>query len=410
MEPILRILRKTKSQYQTELSNLGSGVSLKGEYLGSAKKTLHTCRCGIEWSASPNCILRGVLCRECGAAKSASKQRKTSAAYCKELFAVNPAVVLLSIYKGHDTPVEHLCACGKTWVVRPADALRGKSCRACGLKRSSDHFRKSETAYIKELTDLRPSITLFGKFVGSKIPVNHKCSCGNIWKVRPNDVLRGVSCRNCGNEKISYSKGKTEEQYIADLRSANPGVTLSGNYAGSANPVYHLCVCGNKWRTRPDDALAGKRCLSCANKSFPVSFSGGHVKLLRSKPEEMAARRILREYSLKPLHLKSDLEGEVPIIPYFLNGKKHKFKPDFIAPSINTIFEVKDLNSFGLGRTFFSSTPAQMFERSKAKALATIKAGFACEFLIITKSGHRINLPDGWWRFTRGKLLGDLNL
>ena len=74
-------------------------------------------------------------------------------------------------------------------------------------------------------------IVMLDEYVRQTVKARFECSCGNVWEARPNNILSGKGCPECG--KISASKKmRLSEETVRD-RLAGKGITLISRYETS---------------------------------------------------------------------------------------------------------------------------------------------------------------------------------
>jgi len=55
--------------------------------------------------------------------------------------------------------------------------------------------RKTHEQYVAEVAIKYPDIEVIGEYINSSTKTAHKHkTCGNVWYVRPNSILRGCGC------------------------------------------------------------------------------------------------------------------------------------------------------------------------------------------------------------------------
>ncbi len=112
-------LKQTKSheKFCKELSIKQPNIEVLGTYEKSKIPLLLRCKvCGKQWKATPNSLLNGEGCPDCGLIKKAKKRMKTREEFELELFQANPDFQLISEYEGTTKQVKLKCKkCGYTW-------------------------------------------------------------------------------------------------------------------------------------------------------------------------------------------------------------------------------------------------------------------------------------------------------
>ena len=107
--------------------------------------------------------------------------------------------------------------CGHEWDARGYTLLAGHGCRKCYDKRNSDN-RKIPFAEIQQIIDNQNKQV---KIIGDYIDTKHKCTaqcgkCGHIWKVKPNDLMKGHACPECANTSVEKEFIKKIQRLYGD--------------------------------------------------------------------------------------------------------------------------------------------------------------------------------------------------
>jgi len=121
--------------------------------------------------------------------------------------------------------------------------------------------KKTTEEYKAELEIKNPKVTLLEEYFGSKFLVKFQCEdCGNIWKARPSDTLRGHGCPKCAGVMK-----KTHEQYLKELKAINSNINVLEDYINNNKKIAHKCqICGYIWSSAPTNTLRGEGCPKCA--------------------------------------------------------------------------------------------------------------------------------------------------
>lgn len=174
----------------------------------------------------------------------------TKAQYIQRLKDKNIEIKPTGIYINMGTKMEHICTCGNNFEISPRNVLNGNKC-GCGYKKLNKRQNYFEEDYILELKSKKIKVKPLEKFINKSTKINHKCVCGNIWKIVPKNILKGQSC-GC--------KFATNEQHKKELLNNNIKVELLGDYSYKHIPTEYLCTCGNKFTSKPSQVLKGYKC------------------------------------------------------------------------------------------------------------------------------------------------------
>lgn len=118
--------------------------------------------------------------------------------------------------------------------------------------------KKTHEEYVAELKEKNPTIIPIEKYVNSSSKSLHKCLvCGNEWKVKPAQLLRGHACPKCAKNILS------QEEFEKKIRDCN-GIDVLSEYKSSKEKVKCKCLkCGHVWEAAPNHLLEGHGCPNC---------------------------------------------------------------------------------------------------------------------------------------------------
>lgn len=192
--------KKTHEEYVEELKNINPNIEVIDMYVDYKTPILHRCKIhNIEWYINPANTLNGKSCQLCKGDKIKNSKRMSDDEYIKRLSVANPYVEIVGQYVNANTPVMHRCKIHNiTWMIRPADALKGKGCQKCHIERFSKSKSKTHAEYVAELETKNTNIEVIGTYVKAKTPITHRCKiCGNQWDASPDNILHGAGCPVC---------------------------------------------------------------------------------------------------------------------------------------------------------------------------------------------------------------------
>jgi hypothetical protein len=188
-------------------------------------------------------------------------KRKTDKQFKQEVFdLVGNEYTFLDTYVNTMTKirVKHN-KCGNTYEVTPDNFLHGNRCSYC-----AGNARKTDKQFKQEVFDLVGSeYTFLDKYVNSqtKLRVKHN-NCGNVYRVIPNNFLRGKRCSYCyGNTK------KTDKQFKQEVFDlvGNEYTFLDPYVSNETKIRVKHNKCGNVYKVIPTNFLRGKRCPFCTD-------------------------------------------------------------------------------------------------------------------------------------------------
>jgi predicted nucleic acid-binding Zn-ribbon protein len=110
---------------------------------------------------------------------------------------------------------------------------------------------------------------MLDEYVRQTVKARFKCGCGNVWAARPNNILSGKGCPECG--KISFSKKmRLSEETVRD-RLAAKGATLISKYETTQSIALFQCNEGHQWETTPNSVMTRTGCPHCYEKNHPLT-------------------------------------------------------------------------------------------------------------------------------------------
>ena len=132
-------------------------------------------------------------------------RKKSNDQFIEELKVKRPNVLALEQYEGKDTPILVKCnLCGREWKTTPRILLspsNGTGCRKCSdsIKGLS---KRSKEKIQNELDTKKIPIKIVGDYKGVRVKTESECLvCGYHWFPRPDKLLQGFGCPQCGGAK-----------------------------------------------------------------------------------------------------------------------------------------------------------------------------------------------------------------
>lgn len=123
------MVKKTTEQFVAEMKIINPLISVDGEYVNNKKKIqLHCLKCGHQWEATPNSVLRGGGCLKCS-----GLMQKTQDQFVSQMAQLYPNIIVIGEYKNNKIPVKcHCNICGNDFWQNPHSFLDAKSgCTFC---------------------------------------------------------------------------------------------------------------------------------------------------------------------------------------------------------------------------------------------------------------------------------------
>jgi len=155
---------------------------------------------------------------------------------------------------------------GEFWQT-PNMHLRGQGCVKCYHKRVGERCKKNEDVFKSEMNERYGDIYDFSKvkYKNNKTKVLVTCKKHGDFLIRPNDLVSGYGCPECGKEKIGLSSRKTRDEFIAEAKLIHDSKYdySKVEYKTSKEKVCIICpIHGEFWQT-PNHHLRGHGCPNC---------------------------------------------------------------------------------------------------------------------------------------------------
>lgn len=217
------------------------------------------------WYPTPHNLCQGYGCKKCGYERSAAKTRMSHNEFMSivsenNVHVKNGIVEIVGQFNGMDATIDCFCHIHQYhWSAKAIKIYIGQGCKYCGYESSAKKHTKSYEQVVKELQDLGTDIKIVGSYINEYTPVDCKCSLGHIWESKIINILQGVGCPYCSNERVLVGFNDawtTHPQICKYLKNPTDGYKYT---YGSTHKTDFIC---------PD-------CGSIIHKSFNyVTFNG----------------------------------------------------------------------------------------------------------------------------------------
>lgn len=242
-------------------------------------------------------------------------RRYTTSTFKKKLSMLfNGQYTMLGEYSGTFSKVLIKCnKCGNTSYMAPNQLIQGHGCSYCAHNRR--YTQKTATKEVREVSG--GAYSLVGTYKNNRTKTDIKCNiCGKTWGATLSNLKKGEGCPYCsGLHKYS------QEEFQSLINSTfNGRYLVTGTYINSDTPIDILCnKCGNQWKVRPYNILAGKGCPYC-----------------RSSKGEVLIKKYLDKNGIKYVQQKK-FEGLVD---------KEPLSYDFFLPDKRVLIEYQGIQHF----------------------------------------------------------------
>ncbi len=121
---------------------------------------------------------------------------------------------------------------------------------------------------------MHPDIEVLGTYVNNSTPIAFKCNVdNNVWNTKPDYLMSGCGCPECGKRSLSRSKTNTKDHFVELVNKINPHLEITGDYKGLRFKIQCKCrECGYEFE-RGADKLANRKC-RCPQCSGKVVIKG----------------------------------------------------------------------------------------------------------------------------------------
>jgi hypothetical protein len=172
-------------------------------------------------------------------------------------------------YLGMENRHTFKCENGHIWDAIPSSIIKGHWCGKCkGVQRRT-------LEEMQKLALSRGGKCLSAKYVNGRTPLKWRCSKGHAWEAKPNDVVNGTWCPECGGTR----RGTIIE--MRALAMEHGGQCLSREYVNGRTPLKWKCDKGHVWGAKSEYVKGGHWCHQC----------GGSLRLTIEEMHRLASKR-----------------------------------------------------------------------------------------------------------------------
>lgn len=197
--------------------------------------------------------------------------------FIKKLYINNSHdITVLGQYVNSHTPIRVKCNTHNVEYDQvPAELLRGKGCRMCGVEKSAASRRMTNSEFIDKLKLLDNNITALDEYTKYETKIRFQCMHGHIWSAIPNSVLNGSGCPYCSGNSvlIGFNDLWTTRPDVARMLE-NPEYGYKHSKGSNASVAFVCPQCGNV-AEKPiiDVCNQGLGCQICSDGiSYPNKF------------------------------------------------------------------------------------------------------------------------------------------
>lgn len=182
---------------------------------------------------------------------------KTHDEFVLEMKIKNPEIEVCGKYINKREKVEVKCkVCGRTWLGRPGDLLKGTRCSECVVNKR----RKTHEDFVDEINKINPNIEILSKYENYHSTIKCKCKVdGYVWFSNPANLINQHGCPKCAGK---YNR--THDEFVSEIKSINPNIEILSEFINVKSKVKCRCKIDNHiWFATPNLLLRGTGCKVC---------------------------------------------------------------------------------------------------------------------------------------------------
>lgn len=247
-------------------------------------------------------------------------RHKTTETFKQELLEVNSNIEVVGEYINAKTGI--LCKCvidGHEWSPTPNTLLSGEGCPVCGRLLSSKNRTKTNKRFLEELASINPTIIPCEQYADARKKINVYCDvCGYNWSPTPDFLLQGGGCPECSKLQQHDRQAKSHEQFVTELKMANPMLTPLEHYYNDYTKILIKCELHNYiWSVAPNKILHRNtgcpKCVSYTNekKLLDIFDKLGYSTEVQKRFNDCKDKNTLPfDIYVKELNLLVEYDGE----------------------------------------------------------------------------------------------------
>lgn len=225
----------------SKYSNIGIATGKIKREKDRAPKIELQCSLGHKWYTTLNILSKGHGCPKCnrGGHKTTTKEFKEKA-YKK----YGDCYSILGEYINSLTKCKIMCnICGNIFMREPGRFLSGRGCPSCGLKRGRQSIKSLRLSHDEFIDRVRErwgdKYRVLDMYVNSNTKLRVECSvCGNVFSIKPGNLLSGRGCPKCAKKSIGDALRKTDAEFREEVYSlVRDEFTVVGKYKNNKTKV-----------------------------------------------------------------------------------------------------------------------------------------------------------------------------
>ena len=235
-------------------------------------------------------------------------------------------------YRGKDVKVIITCPKHGDFEQTPHEHKAGSGCKECARERSVALNRKSTEWFIEKANQVHHNFYSYEKTVYtiSTEPVIVTCPKHGDFEIRPASHLQGTGCPKCANEKKSYGKRKTTEEFIKESREifGDAYDYSKTKYINAHTKVIITCPKHGDFEVTPNRHLSRKQgCPQCSIENLKEQHAKTTEEFIKESKEIFGDfydySKVIYVNSRTPVTLICPIHGEFQITPQKHLSAKH---------------------------------------------------------------------------------------
>ena len=273
----------TKEQVNDLISHLK--VEIVGDYINSKTPTKFRCQlCGKEFISKYDLVRawRTCGCVDCGGKIKSKRKIDIVNNRINRLHSEKSEYAKILSYDEECKRIKCECLlCGAIYETSYESLIQGCMHRNCASVISQSNARFSNTEVVEKVKSFGNNINIdFSNYFSSESLLDCECGvCGNKWKAKSKNLIRGRGCPICAQKRRDKSKYKSISDYSELLNNMN--LSVVSDYINATTPSTFKCnVCGGTFESTmtyiSNTSIGCKNCTQEKNRILKLnSFIDG---------------------------------------------------------------------------------------------------------------------------------------
>lgn len=246
-------------------------IKLTGKYVNTKTNTEFTCLiCGNKFTSKYELVKVWTIigCKKCNNKEILTHDERMKRKKDKLVNSKTDTIEIISCDKDINRINCRCLICGEEYETSYASLVRGNGHRPCSMRKIALKQLTSEEEVKARVLSFGNDIDIdFSNYNSANDLLDCKCNaCGNKWKARQRNLIRGRGCPVCSNEKRKASKFIPLDECNKVLSKFN--LELISDYVAASYPIIVRCKqCNNTFSTTISYLKnCGIGCVECNNE------------------------------------------------------------------------------------------------------------------------------------------------